>query len=113
VSSSTGPQSPRPSCRVTSTLVLPLAYSPLDGHGWLITLDPLISDNPRASRPLNISFPRSGRRLVEEEGPLSKKTWQRKTSEAGELLPRALPPLLVKTVLVSPTKTNFTRSLPL
>jgi hypothetical protein len=31
-----------PSCRVTSTLVLPLAYSPLDGHGWLITLDPLI-----------------------------------------------------------------------
>jgi len=57
----------------------------------------------RASRLLHflVETPTEARRLVEEEGSQSKKTWSQKTRRAGELLFRALLPLLVKTVLSS------------
>jgi len=48
-----------------------------------------------------VETPTEARRLVEEEGSQTKKTWLQKTRRAGELLFRALLPLLVKTVLSS------------
>jgi len=47
-----------------------------------------------------VETPTEARRLVEEEGSQTKKTWLQKTRRAGELLFRALLPL-VKTVLSS------------
>merc|ERR1711862_1056238 len=48
-----------------------------------------------------VEMPTEARRLVEEEGSQTKKTWLQKTRRAGELLFRALLFLLVKTVLSS------------
>jgi len=48
-----------------------------------------------------VETPTEARRLVEEEGSQTKKTWLQKTRRAGELLFRALLPGLVKTVLSS------------
>jgi len=69
VSSSTGPQS-RP---VSTVLLSYLSLPPLDGHGWS-----RMRHAPQ-SQPSILPFLVGDRRLAEEEGLFSPKTWLRKT----------------------------------
>jgi len=104
-SSSTGPQ-PRPvSTVLLSYLSLPTGRAWLVGYSWI-----LWSINP-PEPAVHLTFPGRGpktgsrRRIV-----LTEDLAAEDPEEAGELQSWALPRLLVKSVLLSPTKTPFTRS---
>jgi len=79
--------------------------------GWL-PLDPLDPRTPRASRPF-ASFLVADRRLAAEEGPLSKKTWLRKILVGRRAPVQGPVDLLVKSVLLSPTKDKLHQKLQL
>jgi len=77
-----GPHHTVTTATVSSPLLLALR-SP-DGRGWVMLGSPNIA--ARVSRPtLHLTLPLAGcgRRLVEEEGSSSKKTWLRKTVGCG------------------------------
>jgi len=110
VSSCSGPQSLPPLLPppVVSPLVLSVTSS--DGHGWLVTSGSSDPRTPRASRPLNFPFPRI------EDWQKKKDRYQRRPGcgRTGRQVSSSPGPclfsLLVKAVLLSQTKTNFTRS---
>jgi len=103
-SSSTGPQ-PRP----VSTVLLSYLSPHWTGMVGRLLLDPLIHQPPRASRPSYLSWSRT-EDWQQKKDRTHRRPGRGRLEEAGELLSRALPRLLVKSVLLSRTETNFTRS---
>merc|ERR1712045_993601 len=94
-----------------SPVVSPLLSPPQSpGRAWLVG-SPGSSDpsTPRASRPSHISWSRT-EDWQQKKDRSHRRPGRGRLEEAGELLSRALPRLLVKSVFLSRTETTFTRS---
>jgi len=103
VSSSPGPTWPPTSCCLH-------LFTFTDGRGWLVSSGSSWSKNPQ-SQPSFTHFLVVDRRLAAEEGSLPKKTWPRKILVGRRAPDQGPVNLLVKSVLLSPTKDKLHQKL--